>query len=64
MWWDLTFDPQSQIVLSCAPDWAKDGDIKQMVNHLSFITAYPIFTHFLTQSKFELAELLTGFCLC
>ena len=31
MWWDLTFDPQGQIVLSCAPDWAKDGDIKQMV---------------------------------
>ena len=35
MWWDLTFDPQSQIVLSCAPDWAKDGDIKQMVIYIS-----------------------------
>ena len=34
MWWDLTFDPQSQIVLSCAPDWAKDGDIKQMVIYI------------------------------
>ena len=36
MWWDLTFDPQSQIVLSCAPDWAKDGDIKQMVSNKVF----------------------------
>ena len=51
MWWDLTFDPQSQIVLSCAPDWAKDGDIKQMVNHLLFITAYSIFTHFFDTAK-------------
>ena len=51
MWWDLTFDPQSQIVLSCAPDWAKDGDIKQMVIHLLFITVYPIFTHFFDTVK-------------
>jgi len=44
MWWDLTFDPQSQIVLSCAPDWAKDGDIKQMAwrDHWMQAIYYPI----------------------
>ena len=40
MWWDLTFDPQSQIVLSCAPDWAKDGDIKQMVIFLFTLAVF------------------------
>ena len=44
MWWDLTFDPQGQIVLSCAPDWAKHGDIKQMAwrDHWMQAIYYPI----------------------
>lgn len=33
MWWELTFDPAEKIILSCAPNWIKNGDPRDMVKN-------------------------------
>ena len=49
MWWDLIFDPKGELVLSCAPNWAKSGDHPKddmaWRDHWMQAIYYPISSH-------------------